>query len=675
MSAMVYANVPTTSQNINDELVVASGSDAPDPIVRDWDYEDTGDEIIINRYKGTKENVTVPEEINGKPVVELANSVFSGLGVKKVTIPDSVEIMGDNIFRDCTRLESVKLSNSITELHGYVFGGCENLKEIVLPESLQYFSVNIFNDSSIERLNIPKNVEGIFFDEYDPMPNTIKEYTVDEDNEYFTVIDGMVLSKNEEIFYFYPKSIDDYTYIMIPDSVMEIKSLYEIPNLSNVNVYLGENIELVSESRSFKNLWVDPESYIYEYINVQLNENVNPITKEDFQEMMESDFWFGYKDNGMVVLEYLGNDDHMEIPSHIGNNEITQINSGLFSNKVSAITIPDTFKKFDNNGTVSMGFDWCIAENDNLTKIVNNSNVKLPVRYLSHDYLGWSKDQSGKGDVLDYIPAKSTVYRVTKEPFHNYFMEVTNAMRKLSKTGINASDARTADDAVKYIYNYIPKHEDDNYHPVVEIFEGVNNYFIPATSTKRGKICLQVKIYQGDNYEWDDYIYNMTYYIHINPDKSTGGSSGGSSSGGSSSDRDESNNAASYRHKDVKINNTSENKSGNWTQNEKGWWFQYKDDTWPSNEWLYLPWGDGYNWYFFDANGYMSSGWVLWNGHYYYMNGNSDGNKGAMLTGWQFIDGKWYYLESNITSKYGAMYKNRRTPDGYYVGDDGAWVQ
>ena len=57
------------------------------------------------------------------------------------------------------------------------------------------------------------------------------------------------------------------------------------------------------------------------------------------------------------------------------------------------------------------------------------------------------------------------------------------------------------------------------------------------------------------------------------------------------------------------------------------------------------------------------------------MNGNSDGNKGAMLTGWQFIDGKWYYLESNITSKYGAMYKNRRTPDGYYVGDDGAWVQ
>ena len=132
--------------------------------------------------------------------------------------------MGDNIFRDCTRLESVKLSDSITELHGYVFGGCKNLKEIVLPKNLQHFSVNIFNDSSIERLNIPKNVEDIFFDEYDPMPNTIKEYTVDEDNEHFTVIDGMVLSKNEETFYFYPKNIgDDYTYIMIPDSVMEIK--------------------------------------------------------------------------------------------------------------------------------------------------------------------------------------------------------------------------------------------------------------------------------------------------------------------------------------------------------------------------------------------------------------------------------------------------------------------
>lgn len=185
MSAMVYANVPTTSQNVNDELVVVSGSDAPDPIVKDWDYEDTGDEIIINRYKGTKENVTVPEEINGKPVVELANSVFSGLGVKKVTIPDSVEIMGDNIFRDCTRLESVKLSNSITELHGYVFGGCENLKEIILPEELMYFDSTIFQGTNIEYLNIPKNVADISVDDSGLMPKTIKKYTVDEENNFF----------------------------------------------------------------------------------------------------------------------------------------------------------------------------------------------------------------------------------------------------------------------------------------------------------------------------------------------------------------------------------------------------------------------------------------------------------------------------------------------------------
>ena len=48
---------------------------------------------------------------------------------------------------------------------------------------------------------------------------------------------------------------------------------------------------------------------------------------------------------------------------------------------------------------------------------------------------------------------------------------------------------------------------------------------------------------------------------------------------------------------------------------------------------------------------------------------------GRMLTGWQQIDGKWYYFEAELGKNQGRMYRNERTPDGFYVGADGAWVQ
>jgi len=44
--------------------------------------------------------------------------------------------------------------------------------------------------------------------------------------------------------------------------------------------------------------------------------------------------------------------------------------------------------------------------------------------------------------------------------------------------------------------------------------------------------------------------------------------------------------------------------------------------------------------------------------------------KGAAVTGWQYVDGKWYYLDPEN----GKCLMNTYTPDGYYVGEDGAWI-
>lgn len=43
-----------------------------------------------------------------------------------------------------------------------------------------------------------------------------------------------------------------------------------------------------------------------------------------------------------------------------------------------------------------------------------------------------------------------------------------------------------------------------------------------------------------------------------------------------------------------------------------------------------------------------------------------------MLGGWQCLNGVWYYMGLS-ERELGEMYSDRLTPDGYRVGEDGAW--
>ncbi|MCD8084059.1 MAG: hypothetical protein LUE86_11265 [Clostridiales bacterium] len=77
-----------------------------------------------------------------------------------------------------------------------------------------------------------------------------------------------------------------------------------------------------------------------------------------------------------------------------------------------------------------------------------------------------------------------------------------------------------------------------------------------------------------------------------------------------------------------------------WIQDSVGWWYRRADSSYPANQWEYI----NNQWYYFNVAGYMVTGWVQTNGI-------------------------WYYCGSD-----GAMLSNTVTPDGYYVGADGAWI-
>ena len=118
---------------------------------------------------------------------------------------------------------------------------------------------------------------------------------------------------------------------------------------------------------------------------------------------------------------------------------------------------------------------------------------------------------------------------------------------------------------------------------------------------------------------------------------------------------------------------------GAWIQQGNQW--KYEDNqVHVTNAWRLIPDETGHvpgAWYYFDQSGYMSTGWQLINGKWYFLNPISDGTKGKMMIGWQWIDGKCYFLSPDGNGNYpeGSMYENGVTPDGYSVDVTGAWTE
>lgn len=101
-----------------------------------------------------------------------------------------------------------------------------------------------------------------------------------------------------------------------------------------------------------------------------------------------------------------------------------------------------------------------------------------------------------------------------------------------------------------------------------------------------------------------------------------------------------------------------ENMQAQWKQQGNRWWYQRADGSYPMNCWEKI----NDVWYHFDLSGWMQTGWIETGGKWYYLN-----SSGAMASNCWIGN---YYLGYD-----GVMLINAWTPDGYYVGEDGAYIE
>ena len=79
-----------------------------------------------------------------------------------MTIPESVEIIGNSAFYGCTGLTTITIPELVTGIGDYAFYLCSNLTSITLPESVTSIGEYAFSDcSGLTTITIPESVTSI----------------------------------------------------------------------------------------------------------------------------------------------------------------------------------------------------------------------------------------------------------------------------------------------------------------------------------------------------------------------------------------------------------------------------------------------------------------------------------------------------------------------------------
>lgn len=90
------------------------------------------------------------------------DEVFSECPYENISLPDSIEKLGNNLFSGSKNLKSIKLPSYIDELPSYMLSDCTSLVKVTMPTQILGFSEGLFNGcTALEEIPFRAGVEEI----------------------------------------------------------------------------------------------------------------------------------------------------------------------------------------------------------------------------------------------------------------------------------------------------------------------------------------------------------------------------------------------------------------------------------------------------------------------------------------------------------------------------------
>lgn len=347
----------------------------------DVEYFDKDDHtVVISKVLCDSLGISLSGNVEIPKVVTIDGVQFDAVGIGyalfynnesliSVSLPDTITYIGSSAFDGCVNLESIKWHEGIKYIGDAAFQICSSLKFLEFPNSVEYlgdFSCNHLSSLSNEIIRLPDSIKScgktskypahMFYD--CGKDETFKAFEVPPDNQYYTVIDGILYTKDCKTLVSIPRgktfSETDGVYYM-PDTVENLGELSFSRNKFIRRVVISDNLSVdtdyTNEERiSYINFGNDLSVGCYGYSNVKEYD-----VKETNEKYCSVNGVLYTKDMKHLVAVPNHYEGVLSIPEgvEVWNKEaiLSMIDyfNGIAMNKITAVEIPSTVLKIDSN--------------------------------------------------------------------------------------------------------------------------------------------------------------------------------------------------------------------------------------------------------------------------------------------------------------------------------------
>ena len=555
--------------------------------------------IQKNGFHGSKAKTIIFE--NGSQLEKIEDKAFNFSELEEIELPASLEYIGTSAFSFSQKLKKLTFSSSskLELISHEAFANLSNLEKLTLPKSVKTLGSNLFKNTT-----------------------SLKHVDVEEGNESFASIDGVLFSKDKTKLICYPSKKNDESY-KTPKETKELTSYSFDKNSYLKRLELNDGLEKIGtfafedaiklEEISLPNSLETIERLAF-YRNLELKELILPDNVKNFGKHVM---------NGLPKLKRLtiGNNIN-SLPSFFLSGSLDSLKeihiknkSTEFSVKKDTFAIPETVKFYVTSehikdvlkSNLSTSNDIIVEKVDNIKQ---ETNVDKP------------KEGTGKTETDVTKPKEGTGKTET---------DVTKPKEGTGKTETDVAKPKEGTD----------KTETD----VAKPKEGTGKTETDVAKPKEGTGKTETDVAKPKEGT------GKTETDVAKPKEGTGKTETDVAKPKEGTGKTETDVAKPKK-------NSNQGVVG-WVK-DKGLWYYLNESGSMATGWI----KDKGLWYYLNESGSMATGWVKDKGSWYYLD-----TAGAMKTGWFTVSGKWYYTYNS-----GDLLVNTTTPDGYRVNANGEWV-